>query len=387
GSSAGIEREYVHEGISLKMALEPVSAQKQPAANLEEGETIAVRFALTDTSGKPLTGSRPAAWIDARKEPRPLDEQGCKQRIEMLLGSGLSDRAEIDLNAYYVLALNQDRTISVVDPLFGYGGSKLLAMMWLDSPGEDWALTADGSRLFVSMPRSNQVAVANTAIWDVIKNIDVGQRPARVALQPDGKYLWVGCDAGKDSGVAVVDTDSLKTVARIPTGPGHHEIAFTDDNLRAFVTNRDAGTVTVIDIPKLTRARQIEVGKLPVAVTFSPVSKAAYVSNQGDGTIAVIDGQQAAIVTRIKAKPGLGMARVAPGGRLVLAINPKESTVQVIDVATNRIVQTGSVGKEPDLLTYTENLAYVRSRWSTDVLMIPLNQLGKPGPIPVVDFT
>ena len=53
-------------------------------------------------------------------------------------------RPEVDLNVYYVLALNEDATISVVDPLFGYGSSKLLTMVFLHSPGEDWALSADG---------------------------------------------------------------------------------------------------------------------------------------------------------------------------------------------------------------------------------------------------
>ena len=34
------------------------------------------------------------------------------------------------------LALNEDATISVVDPLFGYGNSKLLTMVFLKSPGD-----------------------------------------------------------------------------------------------------------------------------------------------------------------------------------------------------------------------------------------------------------
>lgn len=388
-TSAGIEREFVHQGISVKLAIEPVAGQKESGGKIEEGENVAVTFRLTDTnSGKPLTGSRPAVWIDSREERQPLDEQGCKQRIESLVGGGLGDRAQIDLNTYYVLALNDDATISVVDPLFGYGGSKLLAMVWLRTPGEDWALDSNGSRLFVSMPQSNQVAVASTAAWNVFKNIDVGMRPARVALQPDGKYLWVGCDGeGAESGVTVIDTGTLQAVARIPTGAGHHEIAFTDDNLHAFVTNRDAGTLTVIDVQKLTRGRQIETGKLPVSVAYSATSNAVYVSNQGDGVVAVIDGRRLELVARIKSRPGLGMIRFAPGGRLGFVVNEKKSVVHIIDAATNRIVQTGDVGREPDQISFTENLAYVRSKWSTDVMMIPLTQVGKPGPVPIVDFT
>ena len=32
--------------------------------------------------------------------------------------------AELDLNQFYVLALNNDATITVVDPRFGFGGTK-----------------------------------------------------------------------------------------------------------------------------------------------------------------------------------------------------------------------------------------------------------------------
>jgi len=379
-----IAREYVHQGISVKLAIEPLAGEKAAAGKLETGENVSVRFHVTDTNtGKPLTGSRPAVWIDPRKEPKALDDQRCKQRIESLVAGGLGDRAEIDLNAYFVLALNDDATISVVDPLFGYGGSKLLAMIWLKSPGEDWVMTEDHSRLFVSMPAINQVAVANLDNWNVFKNVDVGSHPARIALQPDGKYLWVG----RDGGVTVVDTGTLDVAARIATGPGQHEIAFSDDNLRAFVTNRDAGSLTIIDVQKLAKLRQLDTGKLPASIAYSPISKAAYVSNEGDGTIAVVDGSRMEIVSTIQAKPGLGMIRFAPGGRLGFVINSKASVVQILDAATNRIVQTGDVPKEPDQIAFTDNLAYVRSKWSTDVQMIPLTQVGKPGPVPVVDFT
>ena len=46
----------------------------------------------------------------------------------------LLSRPELDLNTYYVLALNADATITVVDPLFGFGGTKLLALVALPEP-------------------------------------------------------------------------------------------------------------------------------------------------------------------------------------------------------------------------------------------------------------
>ena len=40
----------------------------------------------------------------------------------------------------------------------------------------------------------------------------------------------------------------LERLSFIPTGKGHHEIAFSGDDRHAFVSNRDDGTVSVIEV-------------------------------------------------------------------------------------------------------------------------------------------
>ena len=76
-------------------------------------------------------------------------------------------RPDVDLNSYYILALNKSADISVIDPLLGFGGSKLLTLVMMKSPGEDWVLTKDGEKLFVTLPAINQVAVIDTRSWKV----------------------------------------------------------------------------------------------------------------------------------------------------------------------------------------------------------------------------
>src|SRR6185436_19758991 len=271
----------------------------------------------------------------------------CKHKVETFVEGSLFTRPEVNLNSYQVLALNEDATISVVDPLFGFGGSKLLAMLFLDSPGEDWALAADKKRLFVTLPDAGKLAVADTEVWKVTANLPTGPRPRRVAFQPDQGYLWVAWEGtGKEpSGVDVFDPRALTRVGRIVTGLGAHEIAFSDDSRFAFVTNR-AG-----------------------------------------GTLASLDGASREPLVRLRAEPGLGRIAFAPGGRLGFVVNPRADRVHILDVSRNRIVQTAQVEKEPDLVAFSDELAYVRHRGSETVLMIPLGAVGREGvPVPVVDF-
>ena len=48
------------------------------------------------------------------------------KQIQRYRSGSVFDRPLVDLNVYYVVTLNDDATLGVVDPLFGFGGSKQL---------------------------------------------------------------------------------------------------------------------------------------------------------------------------------------------------------------------------------------------------------------------
>ena len=237
-----------------------------------------------------------------------------------------------------MLALNGEPNISVIDPLAGFGGSKLYTLIPLAAPGADWILSADRKTLYVSMPSAGQLAAIDTATWKVRTNIDAGAKPSRVALQPDGRYLWVGNDGENNGGVTVIDTATQRFAARFNTGAGHHEIAFTNDDRFAFVSNRQSGTVSIIDIRKLARVKDINAGSLPTSLSFSSLSKTLYVANEGDGDIVGIDGTRLEITSRMKAAAGLTAIRIPADSRFGFAVNRTTSTVHIFDVSTNRLL-------------------------------------------------
>ncbi|MEE8350347.1 MAG: cytochrome D1 [Acidobacteriota bacterium] len=383
----------VREGIDIEFQMESVEPDGGETEGFREGDRTRFRFKISDTNtGTPLSGVFPAAWMDRLPEKEESGAETCQDKVQTFIGGGLLAPPELDLNVYYVLALNDDATISVVDPLFGFGTTKLLDMIFLKSPGEDWTLNRDQSRLFVSMPASNQVAVADTTNWEVTSNLDVGPSPSRVALQPDGHFLWVAYDTPKSeadlSGVTVIDARNLTVAKDILTGKGHHEIAFSKDNRFAFITNPASGTLSVIDIRKLEKIKDVPVGKDTVSMAFSAAADAVYVVDGTDGTIAVVDAENHQIMARMKAESGLGQIKFAPGGRLGFVVNHDKNLVHILDASLNRIIQTADVEEGPDQIAFSDELAYVRHRDSEIVLMIPLDQVGQEGqPVPLVDFT
>jgi YVTN family beta-propeller protein len=351
------------------------------AGEATAGEDVSLRFSVRAQDGTRLGGIRPAAWIDARLP----SSGGCKDKIQSFLGGTLSARPVVDLNSYNIVTLNVEPSVAVIDPVVGFGGSKLLTAVTLLSPGVDWALTRDQRRLFVSMPLVNRIAVIDTEIWEVVKNVETAFRPARLVL--DGDRLWVTHhnERAADPSLTVVDTASLEVIATLATGRAPHQLVFTPG--RALVTNGSEGTVSVIDTVKRVKVADVATGPAPAGIAASSLSNDAYVIDGDDGSISVVDPKRQEVRTRIAAKPGLGSIQFAPGGRWGFVTNGKENVVYVIDSATAKIVTVATdLGKEPDQVAFTDDFAYVRAAGSDQVKMIRLGALGKDALANVATF-
>jgi len=215
-------------GITVEFAAGAV-ARQQGRDRIMAGQDVELRFKLADAmTGTAISNARAAIWIDARKKTgfmmqKPGDADGaCREKIAAFLQGGLSYRPDIDLNAWYILALNSKASISVIDPLRGYGSQRVVTLIGLNSPGEDWVMARDRRFLFVALPATDEIAVVDTATWKVATNIKIGHNPLRIALQGDGRYLW----AGHDGGVTIIDAERRAMVQGVTTGAGRHDVAF-----------------------------------------------------------------------------------------------------------------------------------------------------------------
>jgi YVTN family beta-propeller protein len=287
-------------------------------------------------------------------------------------------RPLVDLNGYFLLVMNKDPSITVIDPVVSMTGkTSLYATIVLRKPAADWARSADHKRLFVTMPRAGEVAVVDTDTFRVAATVPAGAEPTRVVLQHDGRQVWVGNDAaGPGSGVTVLDPDALASVAHVATGRGHHEIALSGDDRFAFVTNRDDGTLSIVDAARRVKVKDVRTGPVPISIAFSPLAQAVYVADGKDGRITVVDAARHEVLARIAAKPGLGPMRFSDDGRFGLVVNPAERVVHVVDAAENRIAHTIPVEGRPYQVSFTKTYAYVRLLDSERVQMISLASLG-----------
>lgn len=361
-------QEASDQGIRVRFATE---------AGAQPGDATAFRFELHDgTSGRPLSGLRPAAWLGLRRDPaKPAAD--CKRQIAGYLAGDLFSRADVDLNSYFVLAMHDEASISVVDPLFGFGGSKLLALLELEKPGADWQLTPERDRLFVSQPLANKVAVADTGGWRVTAQVATGPNPRQLVQSAD--HVWVADDAG----VTRIERHSLETVS-VPLGKvagialdgtGEQLVAAVNDGLR------------VVDTHRARRTGSLALDGRPQRLAWSEAAKAFYALDAEQGRVFVFDARENRLRGEVAVDSGASQIRFAPGGRYALLPNPQRNRLQVLDASTNAIVQNADISDGPDQVSFTPLLAYVHRRGSETVQMIALEQLGQAGkPLNVAEF-
>jgi YVTN family beta-propeller protein len=371
GQAPAKPQKIVEQGIAIEFTVEPLA---QNANTIRAAEDVNVKFKVTDTTtGTPVKGLGLSAWISKGLSEKLIEPAQCREKIQSYLTGSLRARPDVDLNSYYVLALNKSPDISVIDPLLGFGGSKLLTLVMLKSPGEDWLLTRDAEKVFVTLPLINQVAVINTGNWFVETYIDTGIKPTRILVQPDQQYVWVA----NEGGVTVIDRAKLKVAAKILTGAGRHDVVISSDNRFAFVSNSESGTVSIIDIRKLEKLHDVKVGAEPAALAVSELSKAVYVASQGDGTVTVIEEQSHQVLAQIRTKPGATSIRFAPGGRFGFVVNTKQSAVHIFDAASNRLLHEVNIVKSPDQIVFSDAFAFVRSLATENVYMLRLRKIDK----------
>jgi YVTN family beta-propeller protein len=194
----------------------------------------------------------------------------------------------------------------------------------------------------------------------------------------------------EDNMLSIIDPTTSKTVARIPTGEGPHEITVSDDGKMAFVANYGGRTpgnaISMMDLVAQKELRRVDLGALrrPHGIVFAegkvwftaeqnrliarydPTSNQIdwllgigqngthmllfskdrsllFTSNIGSDSITVLQrGSDPSIwnATNVSVGKGPEGGDISPDGREYWAANSNDGSVSIIDVAAKNVVQT-----------------------------------------------
>jgi YVTN family beta-propeller protein len=157
--------------------------------------------------------------------------------------------------------------------------------------GIDIALSADGTRAYVTEPSDDRLVVLDTHTGAVLATVAVGDTPSGLALSPNGTQVWV------------VDTDLSSAPTAAPAPIGSPSTTIGSPSTTGPPLNTGQPSVTVVSTATDSVVATITVPDLgPIDVAFSPDGHWAYVTDNGtfaDGFVNVIDTSSLAVVGAI----------------------------------------------------------------------------------------
>jgi YVTN family beta-propeller protein len=270
------------------------------------------------------------------REPPPLDAKG--NPVFKQKKAGDDDDDDDDAKA--------DKTadgIGVMD----VASRKMTRKLVAGSDPEEFALSKDGTLLYISNEDVKTASVVSVATGKVLHIIPVGQEPEGVTTSLDGKSFYVTCEAGGD--IFVIDTATYAVSAHFKVEGRPRSVDFLPDTTIGFVPSESAGQLNIIDTsnPRVLQTITLPAGSRPMKARFGPGGSKLYVSNGRAGTISIFDSHSYALLDTIKvgARPwGIGFS---PDGKLLFSANGPSNDVSVVDLATDKEVTRIKVGERP----------------------------------------
>ncbi len=219
-----------------------------------------------------------------------------------------------------------------------------------------------GYRVYVTNETSGDMTIIDSATFDVVQNIHVGQRPRGIHASPDGKLLYIALSGSpiggpnvdesklpppdkNADGIAVFDIAQNKVVKVIQGGSDPENFAVSKDGKWIYVSNEDDEGVSFIDLTTGKLAPPgIKTGEEPEGVALTPDGKLVYSTSEGDGTVSVIDVTSRQLVKTFKVGRRPRNVVFMPDGVHAYVNAENDGSIGIIDMTKNEMTGTVTLG-------------------------------------------
>ena len=150
------------------------------------------------------------------------------------------------------------------------------------------ALSTDGTRLLTANQTSGSVSLVDPSTGKVLAEVPTGDRPAGVAISPDGKRGVVTHWYGYDLAILEIGPDSLKVIGRVEVGPEPRGVVIGKDGKSAYVAVGASNELVRIDLDSKAVSGRLTVGREPRGVALSPDGTTLAVGNARSSSLAIV---------------------------------------------------------------------------------------------------
>jgi len=226
---------------------------------------------------------------------------------------------------------------------------------------------------YVTNPGANMITVFDKRAGEVREVIETGQGPKGMALDPLQNKAYVAV-SGEDA-IEVIDVITSEIINKIPLTHGDRpaEIALRPDGKLLLVTDSGSNTVSFVDPASLLEISRLTVGFEPVTLLLGPSGKKAYVFNYLSSSISVIDVDNRAVVATIPTDPGPVRGALTRQGDRLIVLHDFSPYMLVVDPGTFAVTKKIHVGMGASSIRVdtATNTAYIGKKNSSTLDISP----------------
>lgn len=245
----------------------------------------------------------------------------------------------VSAQPYAYLANRGNNTVTFVN----VGTGTVSASITVPSGPSGIAVTPNGTTAYVASSTGNSVSPINLSTKAVGTAIPVGTAPGAVAVSPNGALVYV-VDVNSAQ-VTAISTASNSVVATIGVGLHPTSVVFSPDSSHAYVTGMYANNLSVINT-STNSVTSFATGAAPTAVAVTPDGTHLFVTCQGINSVNEYD-TAGNLVKSIAGFVAPMSIAITPNGAKAFVANANGASVSVINLSTNTVEATTTVGTSP----------------------------------------
>jgi len=199
--------------------------------------------------------------------------------------------------------------------------------------------------LYVANQFSNTISVIDIDKSKVEKNIDVGDSPYDVDVNPFSNRIYT---SNRDSdSVSVIDGFTNKELTKVTVGDSPLGIGINLGRGWVYVANLDSSTITVIDAIDNHVIKTLKYATLPYDIVINPLTNRVYVSDLGRDRVLVLDGSNNTLVSTVPVGSKPSVLAINIQTNMIYVSNFSNDSVSVINGTSNKVETNIKVGHNP----------------------------------------
>lgn len=196
----------------------------------------------------------------------------------------------------------------------------------------DFDLSPNGQLCAVSFGVHGTVSMFQTGARRAGRQIPLGNTVGPVRFRSDGRYLLVGNAGGRM--LSILEALTGRVVVHLPLALQPDNFCFKSDGGQLFVTGEGMDAVVVVYPYSTEVAGTVLAGRTPgaMAVSGSPDRQYLFVANRESGSLTILDIETQRVIASLTVGEEPGYITVTPDNQYALVLNRRSGDVAVVRI-------------------------------------------------------